>query len=76
MGKELTNGRHRAKQLIHQFNTHFPEGATVGEMEKYRSSKLREIFGATGEDSWVEPPLFVDYGCNTKVGDRFYANFK
>lgn len=28
-----------------------------------------------GETTYIEPPFFVDYGCNIAVGRNFYANF-
>ncbi|MCL2112945.1 MAG: sugar O-acetyltransferase [Streptococcaceae bacterium] len=34
----------------------------------------KELFGQTGEEIYVNPPLYVDYGFNTKIGERFYAN--
>jgi acetyltransferase-like isoleucine patch superfamily enzyme len=28
-----------------------------------------------GKGVYVEPPLYLDYGCNVSIGDRFYSNF-
>ena len=28
-----------------------------------------------GKDVWLEPPVYLDYGCNIKLGDRIYSNF-
>ena len=36
---------------------------------------LRGILGKAGEDVWIEPPFFCDYGTNIEVGDFFYANY-
>lgn len=37
---------------------------------------LREILGSiNGDDVFIEPPFTVDYGCNIRLGVRFYANF-
>jgi len=36
---------------------------------------LRGILGKAGEDVWIEPPFFCDYGYNIEVGDFFYANY-
>lgn len=41
-----------------------------------REELLRQILGAAGKDAFIEPPLMVDHGCNIKVGENFYANFK
>lgn len=35
---------------------------------------VRELFGALGEGSWVEPPLQVDYGSHITVGKHCYLN--
>lgn len=34
----------------------------------------KELFGQTGDEIFVNPPLYIDYGKNTKIGQRFYAN--
>ncbi|MEE1295467.1 MAG: sugar O-acetyltransferase [Bifidobacterium sp.] len=39
-----------------------------------RSQLFHELFGALGEDASIEPPFQCDYGCNTYIGDHFYAN--
>ncbi|OFI49237.1 maltose acetyltransferase [Floricoccus tropicus] len=43
------------------------ERDTIVKMEK-------ELFGSTGERIYVNPPLYVDYGFNTHIGENFYAN--
>ena len=39
-----------------------------------RLALLRSLLAACGEDIVIEPPFFVDYGCNMRVGKAFYAN--
>ncbi|WP_081165230.1 sugar O-acetyltransferase [Lactococcus garvieae] len=34
----------------------------------------KKLFGSTGESIYVNPPLQVDYGFNTHIGENFYAN--
>lgn len=63
---ELAELRRRAKELCHQLN-HTLDG---GE----RQSLLQELLGRCGDDPWVEPDFHCDYGCNIRVGHRFYAN--
>ncbi|KAJ5375326.1 sugar O-acetyltransferase [Penicillium concentricum] len=41
-----------------------------------REDILREFFGSVGQGVYIEPPLFVDYGCNISIGTGFYANFQ
>ena len=36
---------------------------------------LAELLGALGEDSYVKPPLYVDYGENILIGDRVFINY-
>lgn len=69
------NGRFRARRLMHKYNNTFPEDATVESLTAQRFELLKEMLGKVGEDSFIEPPFCVDYGCNIIVGDKFYANF-
>lgn len=34
----------------------------------------KELFGKTGEQIYVNPPLHVDYGRHVEIGENFYAN--
>ncbi|MGN1422337.1 MAG: sugar O-acetyltransferase [Oscillospiraceae bacterium] len=36
---------------------------------------LRSLFGKTGKNVTVLPPLHCDYGFNIEVGDNFFANY-
>ncbi|RYE21323.1 MAG: sugar O-acetyltransferase [Sphingobacteriales bacterium] len=40
-----------------------------------QASLLKEILGTTGDNSWIEPPFYCDYGLNITVGKDFYMNF-
>lgn len=40
-----------------------------------RNAYLARILGKMDSSTFIEPPFFVDYGCNIKVGKDFYANF-
>jgi maltose O-acetyltransferase len=59
---ELVAARRRARGLLARYN------ATAQEQF------LRELLARVGDEPFVEPPFFCDYGSNTSVGDRFYAN--
>lgn len=77
LAPELEAGRMRARRLATKFNTYVPrEDATMQDMAEDRMSMMKEMFGKVGPDSFMEPNLQVDYGCNISVGERFYANFK
>lgn len=59
----------RALSLTHRINTMDPtDGAG-------RRALLVELLGAFGEDSEIRPPFRVDYGYQTFVGARTFANF-
>ena len=38
-------------------------------------SLLVELLGTLGEDAYVKPPLFVDYGENVHIGPRTFVNY-
>lgn len=40
-----------------------------------RNGFLSRILGKMDKSTFIEPPFFVDYGCNISVGKGFYANF-
>lgn len=66
---ELVAMRQRARRLTRQFN------ATTEEETDKRQALLRELFGAIGKGSFIEPTFKCDYGSNIYIGDCFYANF-
>lgn len=46
--------------------------------EKHQEARynfLSGILGSCQPDIVLEPPFFVDYGCNISIGKRFYGNF-
>lgn len=48
------------------------------DMQKYsqaRTDHLSRIFGCMDGSQFIEPPFYVDYGCNIKLGKNFYCNF-
>lgn len=42
---------------------------------KARVEYLKKIFGKVPDDMFIEPPFYVDYGCNVSIGKGFYGNF-
>lgn len=66
---ELVEERENARRLTRLYNlTIETEGAK-------RSELLKELFGSTGENIYIEPNFRCDYGYNIHVGENFYANF-
>lgn len=36
---------------------------------------FQELLGHIGEDFWIEPPFYCDYGKHIHIGEHFYANY-
>ena len=73
---ELVQGRFKARRFMHKYNNHFPDDATPESLVKDREEMLRGQFGHVGKNSFIEPPINIDYGSNIVIGDNFYSNFK
>ena len=66
--EELTNDFNRCRKLVRLFNN------TKEKERDYRQQLIAQILGSCGEYCKFEPPVHFDFGCNTYIGDRFYAN--
>lgn len=66
---ELAKENAKARKLTRLINT------ATEEQAEYRLQLFRELFGKVGTNFWVEPPFRTDYGCNTYIGENFYANY-
>ena len=66
--EELWKERIRCKTLCQQFNQ-LPYASM-----KEKDLLIKQIFGKTGEQIFIEPVFWCDYGYRIEVGDRFYAN--
>ena len=40
-----------------------------------RAKAIKNILGSCGQNINIEPPFYIDYGCNIHVGENFYANY-
>ncbi len=58
----------RANDLCYEFNQIKPSDRTA------QAKVLKHLFGKAGKDPIVNAPFWCDYGCNTTVGDYFFAN--
>ncbi len=66
---DLFRESRRARVLCHRINSLDPdESEQVEEL-------LAELLGAIGEDTHIRPPFFCDYGYQTTIGARTFANF-
>lgn len=66
---ELLKEREHARRLTRLFNQ------TLETEHERRVSLLKELFGSTGENLYIEPPFYCDYGYNIHIGQNFFANF-
>jgi maltose O-acetyltransferase len=66
---ELARDSERAMSLTHQFNSMNPTDGAA------RRKLLTELLGAFGEGSEIRPPFRCDYGYQTFIGARTFANF-
>lgn len=61
------------KRKAHDLSTAYNQ-TFEGETEK-RSAILRELFAELGEDSFLQGPIQIHYGCHTHIGRAFFGNF-
>ena len=66
--RELVNDRAAVKKLCMEFNA-----AVYNDYQK-KARLLDRILAFKGENTWIEPNFFCDYGYNIFIGDNFYAN--
>ena len=65
----LEEERKESRKRVHRYNNLPPEA------EKEKDALIREIFGKTGENIFVEAPFRCDYGTHIEAGNNFYATF-
>jgi maltose O-acetyltransferase len=66
---ELAAARVRARDLCWGLN------ATREADQDERRRLLTELFGRGGDEVWMQPPFFCDYGSNIELGERVFFNF-
>ena len=65
----LAEERLENKKRVFRFNNMEPD-----KFEE-KIALIKEIFGKTGENVFVEAPFHCDYGYNIEVGENFFANY-
>lgn len=65
----LSRERLECKRKIYELNNVHPDqyGRIPG--------LVKELFGKTGENVFIEPPFHCDYGYNIEVGENFCTNY-
>lgn len=66
---ELSELREKIRNLVFKYNKSSPK------KHKLRQRLLFKMLGSVGTNSYIEPPVYFDYGFNVRAGDLFYANF-
>ncbi|MDM7830310.1 sugar O-acetyltransferase [Cellulomonas edaphi] len=70
VGDEEISGMVRAAQARAE---RFGELARTDEVAA--AAALRELLGSVGDDAWIRPPVYVDFGRHTHLGARSWANY-
>lgn len=67
--EQLVKERENARRMTRIYN------ATTETDYDHRTQLLKQLFGSTGYQIFIEPNFRCDYGYNIHVGENFYANF-
>ena len=66
--QELIDLKHKTHLLCQKYNT-------MTEDDPDRNLLIRKFIGEIGEEFYFQGPIQFNYGCNTKIGENFFANF-
>lgn len=69
LDKQLSDERMQARLLIKQLND------TREDQVEERSRILKELIPNAGDDLWLQPPFYCDYGSNMVLGEKVFFNF-
>ncbi|CAI6457891.1 ALI_HP2_G0013020.mRNA.1.CDS.1 [Saccharomyces cerevisiae] len=64
----LSKLRRDAKMRLYEYNASSPVEETK------RKEIIKNLVGSYGEDFYIEPPFYCDYGSNIHIGKNFYSN--
>lgn len=67
--EELAKDNLKARRLTRLINNSTEEEFDL------RFELFKQLFGSIKGNFWIEPPFRIDYGCNTYIGENFYANY-
>ncbi len=69
LDEDLFQSHFNAKRITRLLNS------TLETENEKRRELVQELFAEAGEGSYIEPPFYCDYGCNTRVGKNFYCSY-
>lgn len=69
LDKELSEERVHTRLLIKQLND------SREDQVQERSQILRSLLPNSGQDTWLQPPFYCDYGYNIILGEKVFFNF-
>jgi maltose O-acetyltransferase len=64
----LEEERLETRKKIYEYNTCPPDPEREKEL-------IKGILGKSGENVYIMPPFYCDYGSNIEVGENFFANY-
>jgi len=64
---ELVAARRRCRDLLYRIDGEADEDG--------RAALFRELLGAFGSSSFIQPPFRCDYGAYIRIGERVFVNF-
>lgn len=74
--QQLTNVRMNARDYLLDYgNFRFRDYKTADEFADAKRDYLAKFIGHVGSGTFMEYPIFFDYGFNTYLGKNFYSNF-
>ena len=69
LDKEISEERVITRLLLKRLNE------TAENESALRTEILRELLPNAGENLWIQPPFYSDYGYNLKIGEKVFFNF-
>ncbi|KND91843.1 putative acetyltransferase [Tolypocladium ophioglossoides CBS 100239] len=73
--QELCEAKVETLKKLQSFNDDsVPDGSTLASLKARRMAVAKAMLGKLGENSSIEQPFFVSWGCNVFVGEGVYLN--
>lgn len=69
LDEQLTAERTNARILLQQLNNAAPADTET------LNTTLKALIPNAGQDLWIQPPFYCDYGYNIEAGDKVFFNF-